>query len=100
MVPGYTVKETPAEELEFLRVKGAFSIPPKDVCDKAVLAYFRNAHPLLPVLDAKSFLDSYSRRGCQGVRLILLWSILHVAASVSARSRAPPWPSLPSTDSS
>ncbi|KAJ9643673.1 hypothetical protein H2204_001818 [Knufia peltigerae] len=81
LVPGYTVKETPAEELEFLRVKGAFSIPPKDVCDKAVLAYFRNAHPLLPVLDAKSFLDSYSRRGCQGVRLILLWSILHVAAS-------------------
>jgi hypothetical protein len=77
------VKKTPPEELEFLRVKGAFSIPPKDVCDEAVLAFFRNAHPLLPVLDAKSFLDQYSRRGCQGISLILLWSILHVAASVS-----------------
>ncbi|OQV09497.1 Fungal specific transcription factor domain-containing protein [Cladophialophora immunda] len=81
LVPGYAAKKTPPEELEFLRVKGAFSIPPKDVCDKAVIAFFRNAHPLLPVLDAKSFLDQYSRRGCEGVSLILLWSILHVAAS-------------------
>ncbi|EXJ82703.1 hypothetical protein A1O3_06517 [Capronia epimyces CBS 606.96] len=81
LVPSGTAKKTPPEELEFLRVKGAFSIPPKDVCDEAVLAYFRNAHPLLPVLDAKSFLDQYSRRGCQGISLILLWSILHVAAS-------------------
>ncbi|KAJ9602700.1 hypothetical protein H2200_012894 [Cladophialophora chaetospira] len=81
LVPGYAAKKTPPEELEFLRVKGAYSIPPKDVCDQAVFAFFRNAHPLLPVLDAKSFLDQYFRRGCEGVSLILLWSILHVAAS-------------------
>lgn len=89
LIPGTASRRTPAEDLEFLRVKGAFSIPPKDICDQAVLAFFRNAHPLLPVIDAKSFLDQYLKHGCQGISLILLWSILHVAASVS---RIHPYP--------
>ena len=52
---------TRMDEIEsvILRKRGALSLPPKDLCDKIVLAYFKWVAPIVPVIDKVSFMQHY-----------------------------------------
>ncbi|KAM0811068.1 putative C6 transcription factor [Seiridium cardinale] len=73
-------KDKSPEDLEYLRVKGAFSVPSREVCDALIRTYFLHVHPLLPILDVTEFLTQFTRNGYQNVNLLLLWSIILMAA--------------------
>ena len=56
LVPHTARRTLSTEELQYLRYKGVFSVPPKGACDILVRLYFLHVHPLLPILDATTFL--------------------------------------------
>ncbi|KAF4553563.1 Fungal specific transcription factor domain-containing protein 65 [Elsinoe fawcettii] len=76
----YSRKTKSPEDLEYLRVKGVFDLPNKEACDALIRTYFMHVHPLLPILDAKTFLDHFERHGHTNVNLLLLWSMVVGAA--------------------
>ncbi|KAF4966608.1 hypothetical protein FSARC_5728 [Fusarium sarcochroum] len=80
LVPHKVRKHKSPEDLEYLRIKGVFSVPPKEVCDALIRTYFFHVHPLLPILDATSFLTQFAQHGYESVNLLLLWSMVLVAA--------------------
>lgn len=67
------------EDLEYLRVKGCFTLPARRA--ELLEAYFEFVHPTFPVVDARSFLARYASDGIEGINLLLLWSIFSVSAS-------------------
>ena len=80
LVPHIARRALSNEELQYLRYKGVFTVPPKEVCDILVRLYFLHVHPLLPVLDATTFLGQYIEHGYDKVNLQLLWSMIFMAA--------------------
>ncbi|KAF5671388.1 C6 transcription factor [Fusarium denticulatum] len=80
LVPHKVRKHKSPEDLEYLRTKGVFSVPPKEPCDALICTYFLHVHPLLPILDATNFLTQFTQHGYESVNLLLLWSMILVAA--------------------
>ncbi|CAI6341044.1 unnamed protein product [Periconia digitata] len=67
------------EDLQYLKLKGCFTLPPES--SELITAYFRFVHPIFPVIDGTSFLHEYNAHGVSGVNLLLLWSMFSVSAS-------------------
>ncbi|KPI36359.1 Cutinase transcription factor 1 beta [Cyphellophora attinorum] len=67
------------EDLAYLQIKGCFSIP--EHCEVLLKAYFDFVHPLFPILDGTGFCREYNEGGSEKTNLLLLWSMLSVAAS-------------------
>lgn len=67
------------EDLQYLKVKGCFELPPES--DELLASYFRFVHPIFPVLDGPSFLRGHAEAGLEGMNLLLIWSIFSVSAS-------------------
>jgi hypothetical protein len=86
LVPRASKKSKKLEDLAYLRIKGAFSAPSKELCDELICSYFRHVHPLLPIVDSHGFLEQYVEHGYQNVNLLLLWSMFLAAANVSTRN--------------
>lgn len=80
MIPRTAAKALQTEDLEYLKVKGCFSLPNAEVCNALVGGYFKFVHPLFPIIDAHEFLDRYSKYGVQQINLLLLWSMFSVSA--------------------
>ena len=70
------------ETLDYLRLKGAFTLPAQDVCRTLVQTYFHHVHPTFPAINAKDFLDEFVGNGVQNISLLLLWSMFSTATSV------------------
>jgi hypothetical protein len=81
MIPRTAAKALQAEDLEYLKAKGCFSLPSADVCTALVESYFRFVHPMFPIIDTHEFLARYSKFGVQQINLLLLWSMFSVSAS-------------------
>ena len=88
LVPRTSKKTKNSEDLSYLRSKGAFSVPSEELCDELICSYFRHVHPLVPIVDAQSFLHQYLEHGYQNVNLLLLWSMFFAAANVSIQTTA------------
>jgi hypothetical protein len=85
-VPAAAEKSLAAEDLEYLKVKGCFSLPAES--RKLLVAYFKFVHPTFPVIDGPAFLHDYAANGLGGINLLLLWSMFSVSASyISLPSR-------------
>lgn len=87
-IPRSNAKSLDPDDLTYLRSKGCFSLPGKEVCKGLMQSYFRLVHPSLPVVDVRAILEPYTTLGFQSVNLLLLWSIFSVAASVSMQVEA------------
>jgi hypothetical protein len=72
-------------DMEYLRAKGVYSLPPPDVCDELLRAYFHHIHPILPIIEADRVLNAYVGGGLQKLNLLLMWSMFSVSANVSNR---------------
>ncbi|KAH8125663.1 fungal-specific transcription factor domain-containing protein [Trichoderma asperelloides] len=84
------------EDLDYLRLKGVFSLPGPPVCDLIIRAYFHHVHPFFPIVDAKSFLDMYESPERVNLSVHLLWSMFLAASNVrsDAPSNPPPMAQL------
>lgn len=69
-------------ELELIRGNGGFVNLPEDVPDEIVRCYFRHVHFMIPVLNAKEFLDEYYYNGFQNINPLLMWSMCLASANV------------------
>lgn len=80
------------EDIQYLKRKGALSLPPKGVMDEFISNYFQLFHPFFPIIDKSNFLATYYRsdRGAaslsQGPSLLLLQTILFTASAVCNHS--------------
>lgn len=80
-----------AEDLAYLKRKGALEVPPKNALDQCVATYFHVFHPFFPVVDKPAFLRRYYATSYEdlaegkGISLLLVQAIVFTAASVSPR---------------
>jgi hypothetical protein len=51
--------ETDNVEVEILRVRGALSLPPKEICDELINAFFTWVAPIVPIINKTSFMKKY-----------------------------------------
>jgi hypothetical protein len=83
-IPASAEASLAAEDLEYLKVKGCFTLPEES--RELVEAYFRFVHPVFPVIDASTFMQDYAKSGIAGINLLLLWSMFSVSASYLPKS--------------
>jgi hypothetical protein len=83
LVPDGKTKLLAPEDLDYLRLKGAFSLPEKYVCDQLIRTYFHYVHPFCPIIEAKSFLPAYEKGETDKFGIHLLWCMFLVASHVS-----------------
>ncbi|OLN81301.1 Cutinase transcription factor 1 beta 3 [Colletotrichum chlorophyti] len=73
LVPMPSIKALAPEDVNYLRMKGAFTLPRPHIREALIRCYFHYVHPFAPILDASEFITEYEK----GRRsLLLLWSIL------------------------
>ncbi|KAL2830407.1 hypothetical protein BJY01DRAFT_227244 [Aspergillus pseudoustus] len=59
-MPTQTTPTSPTDvDTEFLRQKGAFSLPPRHVCDKLLSLFFDKVYIAMPVIDRVDFVQDY-----------------------------------------
>lgn len=79
------------EDKQYMTLKGAFDVPPKQVLNDLVSNYFRIFHPFFPVVDKRAFLQQYDAATAQdrfdqhGISLLLLQSIIFTSCAVSVK---------------
>ncbi|KAH8897372.1 hypothetical protein GQ53DRAFT_838002 [Thozetella sp. PMI_491] len=79
-----------ADDMQFLKRKGALNLPPKAILDECISVYFRVFHPFFPVIDRPAFLSQYHQKDVEAIEagrgpsLLLMQAI--VFTSISALS--------------
>ncbi|KAH6712491.1 fungal-specific transcription factor domain-containing protein [Leptodontidium sp. MPI-SDFR-AT-0119] len=68
------------DDLSYLSSKGVFHLPPEKVQDELLHKYFIYIHPLLPILDKKTFWTDY-QSGLSDISLLLYRAMLLAATS-------------------
>jgi hypothetical protein len=68
-----------------IRPTGSQDLPSKEVCFQLIQCYFRHVHQLMPIIDAAEFLETFCTEGCEGINLLLLWSMFFACSNVSPR---------------
>ncbi|KAK9454266.1 fungal-specific transcription factor domain-containing protein [Dipodascopsis uninucleata] len=48
------------EEIEILHRRGAFLLPPRDICDDLVESFFEKIHPIVPMINRTQFMNRYN----------------------------------------
>jgi hypothetical protein len=75
------------DDVNYLESQGCFRVPESNCLDDLVRAFFRYAHPILPVVNEAEFWSIYDplTSGCRASRVpvILLSAMLFVACKVS-----------------
>ncbi|KAF5593456.1 cutinase transcription factor 1 beta [Fusarium pseudoanthophilum] len=66
------------EEIEYLRWRGCFTLPPQPLQEALIKAYFHHCHSFEPVLDPQEFFNAYTKGQ---LSLLLLWSVFMCAAT-------------------
>ena len=72
------------DDVNYLEGQGCFKVPESTFLDDLVRAYFRYAHPILPVVNEAEFWSTYESGGkASRIPVILLSAMLFVACKVS-----------------
>jgi hypothetical protein len=78
-IPSEVERTLSPEDLAYLGHKGCFSLPPDS--KELIRAYMLFVHPTFPILDAHAIVRQCADGGLDRINLLLLWSMLSVAAS-------------------
>ena len=65
-----------SEELEYLKSRGALSVPDTPLRDQLFLSFVLYVHPFLPVLNLQDFLSAIEGQSGSGVSLILFQAVM------------------------
>jgi hypothetical protein len=52
--------EMDKEEVDILKIRGAFLLPSRELCDDIVESYFEKVHPIIPVINRTLFMRQYN----------------------------------------
>jgi hypothetical protein len=66
----HQVTQTDSADMEYLRAKGAFDLPPRALQEDLINAFFDDVHPTAPVIDKAAFLAAFHENR-QPSRLLL-----------------------------
>lgn len=69
------------DEINVLKFRGAFLLPPRDLCDDIVDAYFEKIHPTIPLINRSSFMRKYND-SLSPPSLLLLQAVLLAGSRV------------------
>lgn len=69
-------------ELEILKLRGAFLLPPKDLSLDIIESYFEHVHPLMPVINRTEFMKKFKDPNDQP-SLMLLQAVLLCGSRIS-----------------
>lgn len=78
-MPTEVEKALSPEDLAYLQHKGCFSLPSESRA--LIKAYFSYVHPSFPIIDGPAFCRDCADGRLDRINLLLLWSMLSVAAS-------------------
>ncbi|KAG5978155.1 Cutinase transcription factor 1 alpha [Claviceps digitariae] len=73
-------------EIEILRQRGAFLLPPRSLCDELIEAYFKWVHPIVPVINRCRFMRQY-RDPKNPPSLLLLQAVLLAGSRVCTNAQ-------------
>jgi hypothetical protein len=73
-------------EIQILKRRGAFVLPPKALCDDLIKTYFSWVHPIVPVINRTKFMSQY-RDARNPPSMLLLQCILLAGARISTNSQ-------------
>ncbi len=79
------VTQLDSADMEYLKAKGAFDLPPRSLQEDLVKVFFADIHPTAPVINRAEFLSSFYGNG-QPSRLLLF--ALFTSASRACRNPA------------
>lgn len=68
-------------ELDILQKRGALSLPPKELCDELVEAYFKWVAPIVPIIDRSAFMKRY-RDPANPPSILLMQAVLLAGSRV------------------
>ncbi|KFY08332.1 hypothetical protein V492_06324 [Pseudogymnoascus sp. VKM F-4246] len=80
LLPNGIVSSLDPEDLDYLRLKGAFVFPEGQIRDELVRTYFHYVHPFFPIVDVQDFLSNHESAALDRISAHLLWS-MYLAAS-------------------
>lgn len=72
-------------EIQILKRRGAFVLPPKTLCDDLIETYFSWVHPIVPVINRTKFMSQY-RDPTSPPSMLLLQCVLLAGARISTNS--------------
>jgi hypothetical protein len=72
-----------SQDINFIKMKGALTLPSSPVLDDLIRRYFLWVHPCLPLLDEGEFLQAYRRYRSEKISLFLLQAMLFASCAVS-----------------
>ena len=75
-------KNLPPENMTFLYSKGALEIPDRESMGEFVNQYFKEIHPMLPVIDEAKFWDIFTGNSTHRFSLFVFQALLFVSCSV------------------
>ncbi|OLL21943.1 Cutinase transcription factor 1 alpha [Neolecta irregularis DAH-3] len=75
--------ELDSEDMDILRLRGAFLLPPRELCDELVDCFFQRIHPILPIINRTDFMKRYGDLSANPPSLLLLQSIFLAGSRVS-----------------
>ncbi|KAJ5106104.1 hypothetical protein N7456_002779 [Penicillium angulare] len=81
------LKHLPSEDIAFLCAKGALSIPEHCLIEESLCHYFKQVHPMLPIIDEAFFWRAICEESGDKVSLFVFQAMLFVSCSfVSLRT--------------
>jgi hypothetical protein len=67
------------EDLEVLRIRGAFTLPSKDVSDHLIKTFFAIVYPAFPIFDREEFAQLYEK---EQVSILILHAVYSLASTL------------------
>lgn len=77
------VQSLDEQELDYLRQRGSFLLPPRQLCDQMINDYFAWVHPIVPCVDQTQFRRQYSENA-SSISVLLLQAVLLAGSKVCA----------------
>ena len=81
-----SLTESDELEIEILRRRGAFLLPPTSLSDELVESYFQWVHPIIPIIDKAQFMRRYKSSKAP-LPLLLLQAVFLTGSRVCSDSR-------------
>ncbi|KXJ93781.1 fungal-specific transcription factor domain-domain-containing protein [Microdochium bolleyi] len=86
MAPGYVqvgagTKRLDSLEMDILHQRSAFRLPPKDIRDELIAAFFQWVHPIVPAINKREFMEEYEDSS-KSTSLFLLQTIMLAGSRV------------------
>ncbi|RHZ62630.1 hypothetical protein CDV55_106004 [Aspergillus turcosus] len=82
------LKDSDPATISYLEMRGAFSLPPRDVSDELIRVFFKSFHPAYPVFDRQAFCALYRQGRVSFLAIQTIFFLSFTSCSDSLLQRA------------